>query len=105
MATLMRDSLQTVPLRMLSKFIVMFSATRPAVFQAPAHYRHLQFVKNFVLQNSLNPIEAYDKEVYLNEKTRDDLAWWESRLQFHYSQPINFPTPSKVITSDASDYG
>ena len=53
MAMFMKDSLQTVPLRMLSKFIDMCSATRPAVFQAPAYYRHLQFVKNLVLWNSL----------------------------------------------------
>ena len=105
MATFLKDSLQTVPLRMLSKSIGMHSATHPAVFQAPAHYRHLQFVKNLVLRNSFNPIEAYDKEVYLNEKAREDLAWWESRLQFHYSQPINFPPPSKVITSYASNNG
>ena len=105
MAMFLKDSLQTVPLRMLSRFIGMCSATHPAVFQAPAHYRRLQFVKNLVLRNSLNPIEAYDKEVYLTEKARKDLAWWESRLQFHYSQPIIFPPPSKGITSDASDYG
>ena len=105
MATFLKDSPQPVPLRMLSKFIGVCSATRLAVFQAPAHYRHLQFVKNLVLRNSLNPIEAYDKEVYLTEKARKDLAWWESRLQFRYSQPINLPPPSKVITSDASDYG
>ena len=105
MATFLKDSLQSVPLIMSSKFIGMCSATRPAVFQAPAHYRYLQSVKNLVLQNSLNPIEAYNKEVYLTEKARKDLTWWESRLQFHYSQPINFPPPSKVITSDASDYG
>ena len=105
MAMLLKDSLQTVSLRMLSKFIGMCSATCPAVFQAPAHYRHLQFVKNLVLRNSLNPTEAYNKEVYLNEKARKDLAWWESHLQFHYSQPINFPLPSKVINSDASNYG
>ena len=30
----------------------MCTATHPAVFQAPAHYRHLQFLKNSVLQNS-----------------------------------------------------
>ena len=105
MATCLKDSLQTVSLKMLSKFIGMCSATRPAVIQVPAHYRHLQFVKNLVLQNSLNPVEAYSKETYLNEKAREDLAWWESCFQFHCSQPINFPPPSKVITSDASDYG
>ena len=60
MATFLKDSLQSVPLIMLRKFIGMCSATRPAVFQAPAHYRYLQSVKNLVLQNSLNPIEAYD---------------------------------------------
>ena len=58
MATFLKDSLQTVPLRMLSKFIGMCSATCLADFQAPAHYRHLQFVKNLVLRNSLNPLEA-----------------------------------------------
>ena len=94
MAKFLKDSLQTVPLRTLSKFIGMCSATRPSVFQAPVHYRHLQFVKNLVLQNSLNPIEAYNKEVYLNEKARKDFAWSESRLQFHCSQPINFPPSS-----------
>ena len=62
-------------------------------------------MENLVLRNSLNPIEAYDKEVYLNENVREDLAWWESRLQFHYSQPINFSPPNKVVTSDASNYG
>ena len=74
MATSLKDSLQTIPLRMLSKFIGMCSAIRPAVFPAPAHYRHLQFVKNLVLRNSLNPIEAYDKEVHLTEKAGKDLA-------------------------------
>ena len=72
------------------------------IFQAPAHYRHLQFVKNLVLRNSLNRIEAYAKEI--NEKAREDLAWWESHPQFHYAQPINFPPPSKVIMSGSSDY-
>ena len=95
MAMLLKDSIQTVPLRMLSKFVGMCSATRPAVFQAPAHYRHLQLVKNLVLRNSLNLIEAYDKEVYLHEKAWENLAWWESRLQFHYSQPINFPPQAR----------
>ena len=105
MARLLKDSLQTVSLRMSGKFIRMCSATCPAVFQAPAHYRRLQFVKALVYWNSLYPVEASDEEVYLNEKAREDLAWWESRLQFHYSQPINCPPPSKVITSDASNYG
>ena len=54
--------------------ILRMCTTRPAVFQAPAHYRHLQFVKNLVLRNSVNPIGSYSKQVHLNKKAREDLA-------------------------------
>ena len=49
LAATLKESSQPVTLRSLSRFIGMCTATRPAVFQAPAHYRHLQFLKNSVL--------------------------------------------------------
>ena len=48
LAATLKESSQPVILRSLSRFIGMCTATSPAVFQAPAHYRHLQFLKNSV---------------------------------------------------------
>ena len=45
LAATLKESSQPVTLRSLSRFIGMCTATRLAVFQAPAHYRHLQFLK------------------------------------------------------------
>ena len=47
LAATLKESSQPVTLRSLSRFIGMCTVTRPAVFQAPAHYRHLQFLKKF----------------------------------------------------------
>ena len=53
----------------------------PCSFQAPAN--ELQFVKNLVLRNSLNPIEAYDKEAYLlqGNNFRFFILWLEDLVQ------------------------
>ena len=45
LAATLKESSQPVTLRSLSRFIGMCTATRPAVFQTPAHYRQLQFLK------------------------------------------------------------
>ena len=46
LAAALKESSQPVTLRSLSRLIGMCTATCLAVFQAPAHYRHLQFLKN-----------------------------------------------------------
>ena len=63
LAAALKESSQPVTLRSLSRFIGMCTATRPAVFQAPAHYRHLQFLKNSVLQNSSELNWVYNRSV------------------------------------------
>ena len=83
----------------------MCTATRPAVFQAPAHYRHLQFLKNSVLQNSLELNWVYNRKVSLNQAAKEDLVWWINHLSQNSTQPIILPSPNKRITTDSSDFG
>ena len=67
LAATLKESFQPVTLRFLSRFIGMCTATRLAVFQAPANYCHLQFLKNSVLQNSSELNWVYNRKVSLNQ--------------------------------------
>ena len=99
LAAALKESSQPVTLRLLSRFIGMGTATRSAVFQAPAHYRHLQFLKNSVLQNSSELNWVYNKTMSLNEGAKEDLVWWINHLSQNSSQPIILPSPNKIITT------
>ena len=101
LAATLKESSQPVTLRSLSRFIGMCTATRPAVFQAPAHYRHLQFLKNSVLQNSLELNWVYNRKVSLNQAAKEDLVWWINHLSQNSTQPIILPSPNKIITTDS----
>ena len=105
LAVALKESSQPVTLRSLSRFIGMCTATRPAVFQAPAHYRHLQLLKNSVLQNSLELNWVYNRKVSLNQAAKEDLVWWINHLSQNSTQPIILPSPNKIITTDSSDFG
>ena len=105
LAAALKESSQPVTLRSLSRFIGMCTATRPAVFQAPAHYRHLQFLKNLVLQNSSELNWVYNRKVSLNQAAKEDLVWWINHLSQNSTQPIILPSPNKIITTDSSDFG
>ena len=99
----LKESSQPVTLRSLSRFIGMCTATRPAVFQAPAYYCHLQFLKNSVLQNSSELNWVYNRKVSLNQAAKEDLVWWINHLSQNSTQPIILPSPNKIIT-DSSDF-
>ena len=105
LAATLKESSQPVTLRSLSRFIGMCTATRPAVFQAPAHYHHLQFLKNSVLQNSSELNWVYNRKVSLNQAAKEDLVWWINHLSQNSTQPIILPSPNKIITTDSSDFG
>ena len=97
LAATLKESFQPVTIRFLSRFIGMCTVTRPAVIQAPAYYCHLQFLKNFVLQNSLELNWVYNKKVSLNHGAKEDLVWWINYISQSSSQPIILPSPNKII--------
>ena len=105
LAAALKESSQPVTLRSLSRFIGMCTATRPAVFQAPAHYRHLQFLKSSVLQNSSELNWVHNRKVSLNQAAKEDLVWWINHLSQNSTQPIILLSPNKIITTDSSDFG
>ena len=105
LAVALKESSQPVTLRSLSRFIGMCTATRLAVFQAPAHYHHLQLLKNSVLQNSSELNWVYNRKVSLNQAAKEDLVWWINHLSQNSTQPIILPSPNKIITTDSSDFG
>ena len=105
LAVTLKESSQPVTLRSLSRFIGMCTTTRLEVFQAPAHYHHLQFLKNSVLQNSSELNWVYNRKVSLNQAAKEDLVWWINHLSQNSTQPIILPSPNKIITTDSSDFG
>ena len=104
LAVTLKESSQPVTLRSLSRFIGICTATHLAVFQAPAHYLHLQFLKNSVLQNSSKLNWVYNRKVSLNQAAKEDLVWWINHLSQNSTQPIILPSPNKIITTDSSDF-
>ena len=60
--------------------------------------------KKFSLQNSSELSWVYNKTVALNQRAKEDLVWWINHLSQNSSQPINLPSPNKIITTGSSDF-
>ena len=71
MAMLLKDSLQTQNVKQIYRYVFSHS---PSSFSSPSSLQTPTVCKKCSLMESLNPVEAYDKEVYLNKKAREDLG-------------------------------
>ena len=93
---------QRVTARQLAHLIGSMTACLPAIAAAPLHYRALQDLRSTALQP---PRIDYDTLVYLSEEARADLNWWINHFTSHMCRPIQPPTASLTLQTDASTIG
>ena len=95
----------SISIRLLSRFIGLCTSVKHAVFQAPLHYRSLQFPRNSVLKGRRYSPSLYNLKIHLSPEALTDLRWWANHLQYHSKTPVHTNEPDLIITSDASDLG
>jgi len=77
-------------------------AARPAIWQAPLHYRYLQIQLVRSLQISQ---DNYETLMSLNSNAQAELQWWHQNVVTINSSAINPPPTDLYITSDTSKTG
>ena len=85
----------------MSRLVGKQTASIPAIFPAPLHYRHLQHLKNEVLQTG----GTYNSQIVLNQECCEEFQWWLTQLDAWNGRAIPIPPPSIVIETDASTQG
>ena len=88
--------------REVASLIGTLEAARPAIWQAPLHYRYLQIQLIRSLQVSQH---NYETRMSLNSNAQAELHWWYQNVPTINGSPINPPAPDLCITSDASKAG
>ena len=101
---------QTVSIRELARFVGKTSASQRAVWQAPLHYRALQFLINFVVLTDQSQQEGSDAKfntnLRLTKEAKADLMWWSSLdRKIPWQSPLYPKLPSMTIESDTSNMG
>ena len=91
-----------VSLRRLAQLLGFLESTRPAIWLAPLHFRHLQ--NRLIQQVTLNK-GSYEGLVFLEPLAQRELQWWISNIQQINGSLIHPPTYELTITSDASKLG
>ena len=92
----------TTSARAVASLIGTLEAARPAIWQAPLHYRQLQIQLIKSLQASWDNDETL---MSLNSNARTELQWWLHNITPVNGSTINPPAPELYITSDASKAG
>ena len=93
---------QRITLRNLASLIGLLEASRPAIWRAPLHFRHLQCDLIWGLQMNR---ETYDALITLSTSARGELAWWLENTRSTNGSPVHLPPPDMLITTDASMKG
>ena len=101
---------QTVSIRELARFVGKTSASQRAVWQAPLHYRALQFLINSVVPTDQSQQEGSDAKfntnLRLTKEAKADLMWWSSLdRKIPWQSPLYPKLPSMTIESDTSNMG
>ena len=101
----------SVSVRDLARFVGKASASTRAIWQAPLHFRALQFLINSVpLENhhmgTENIAQKFRTNLTLTKEAKDNLKWWcaldrKVRMQ----SPLQPRVPTMTIESDASNMG
>ena len=95
---------RTVSLRELAQLLGFLESTRPAVWLAPLHFRHLQYC---LIQQLARNKGSYDGLVCLQLLAKGELQWWISNIHQVNGSLIHPLSCEMTITSDASklDWG
>ena len=91
-----------VSLCRLAQLLGFLESTRPAIWLAPLHFRHLQ--NRLIQQVTLNK-GSYEGLVFLEPLAQRELQWWISNIQQVNGSLIHPPTYELTITLDASKLG
>ena len=92
----------TPSVRKVASLIGTLEAARPAIWQAPLHYRQLQIQLIKSLQASQ---DNYETLMSLNSNAHTELQWWLQNTATVNGSTINPPAPELYITSDTSKAG
>ncbi|XP_068696744.1 uncharacterized protein [Montipora capricornis] len=93
---------QSITLRNLASLIGLLESSRPAIWRAPLHFRHLQ--SDLIRGLQMNQ-ESYDALIALSPSARVELAWWLRHTLNANGSPVHLPPPDMIITTDASKKG
>ena len=93
---------QSITLRNLASLLGLLESSRPAIWRAPLHFRHLQ--SDLIRGLQMNQ-ESYDASIALSPSARAELAWWLKHTLNANGSPVHLPLPDMIITTDTSKKG
>ena len=94
-----------VTLREISQFLGLCNSSKPAVLQAPLHYRSVQRLLIRNLRRLLHPCQPdYLTVVTLDTPSIQDLDWWIQEMKFNCTRKICTSQPNILISTDSSDF-
>lgn len=93
---------QGITLRNLASLIGLLESSRPAIWRAPLHFRHLQ--SDLIRGLQMNQ-KSYNAFITLSPSARVELAWWLKHTLNANGSPVHLPPPDIIITTDASKKG
>ena len=91
-----------MPARQIASVLGTLESCRPAIWQAPLHFRHLQ-IRMIQALHSSN--QNFDVTITLDHDSLEELHWWVSNINSVNGSPIRPPAPTLFITTDASKTG
>ena len=84
---------QQPSIRQISRVLGLLEFTRPAIWSAPLHYRHIQLLQIESLRRTCD----FDTQVNLSKEAKLDLIWWTNNLPSLGGSPILPPTADLTI--------
>ena len=101
---------QNVSVRDLARFVGKTSASQKAIWQAPIHYRAIQFLINSVMLMDQYPQDGpetkFNAILKLTGEAENNLTWWSSLdRKIPLQSPLTPRIPIMTIESDASNMG
>ena len=90
---------QRITLQNLVSLLGLLQSSRPAMWRAPLHFRHLQ--SDLIRGLQMNQ-ECYDAVIALSPSARAKLAWWLKHNLDVNGSPVHLPPPDIIITTNAS---
>ena len=95
---------RTIPARQIASVLGTLESCRPAIWQAPLHFRYLQ-IRMIQALHSSN--QNFDVLITLDHNSLEELHWWVSNITSVNGSPerLEVPAPTLFITTDASKTG
>ena len=84
---------QQPSIRQISRVLGLLEFTRPAIWSAPLHYRHIQLLQIESLRRTCD----FDTQVNLSKEAKLDLIWWTNNLPSLRGSSIRPPTADLTI--------